>query len=379
MNILYLHNKSQISGGERSLLNLWENLEHPAHNLFLAVPYEGDLTVEAHKLDLQVFYLDVPALKFSNIAIILKTMVRLVRYILKNKIQIIHSYTPRNNILSSCVGKILRVPVIWHERNLIFEDEKDLSKKFFFLADKIICNSVAVAERFGIQKELDVKLKVILNGVNLTKFHAPENILLLKRKLGFGNKKIIGLLSNLNKRKRVEYFLDIASVLAKNREDVCFVVVGGDFSDDGMREIENLKIKAKELGIEERITFTGFINNVTEYLMAFDICAHVTLKEACSRAILESMAVGKPVVAINEGGNPELVKEDVTGFLLAGDDVQGFVAKLQLLLDDDEKCLNMGKKGREYCEKFFDVKHNALQIQKVYNELVPCGNSWRMR
>jgi len=312
----------------------------------------------------------VPSLCLANALQIPKVMIALGGYVLRYKIRIIHSYAPRNNILSSLVGKLLRVSVIWHERNLIFGEEVDMTRKYFSLSDRIICNSVAVAERFGIKKELDPKLKVVLNGVNLQRFHPQEDNAEMKEKLGLGQQKIVGIVSNLNKRKRVVFFLKAAGCLAKKRDDARFVVVGGDFSDDGTQELEALKAEAEKLGLAGKITFTGFIENVNDYLAAFDISIHVTLKEACSRAILESMAAGKPVVAMKDGGNPELVRNGVTGILTEPEDLEGLVKAIEDLLDDDQRRVKMGRKAREHMEKYFDVKRNAREIESVYEELL---------
>lgn len=370
IKILYMHNITEISGGERSLLNLWENLDNNQFKPYLIIPGEGEFSKEAEKIGVDVQFLEVPKLSFINLFKILKVLFILIWYIRKNKINIIHSYTPRNNILSAVIGKIFRIPIIWHERNLIYEDRMDTTRRFLFLPDRVICNSYAVAERFRKRGRISSKVKVILNGVNLDQFNPLTNAERIKKGLRVGDRKIVGIITNLNRRKRVEYFLKAASMILKRFDNVLFLVVGGEFSDSERGRLEELKEQAHRLGLNEHIIFTGFRRDVPEVLASFDISCHVTVKEACSRAIIESMAAGKPVVAMNDGGNPELVENGVTGILIEPEDINGFVKAVENLLADDVKRIEMGKKARMRAEELFDVKRNVQETEAVYLELV---------
>ncbi|MBL8013148.1 MAG: glycosyltransferase, partial [Candidatus Omnitrophica bacterium] len=206
MKILYLHNTAEISGGERSLLSLWKNLDHSFFEPMVVLPYEGPLSQAARDLGVKVEVLSIPKLHPLNILKILGAMRVLRALISRNDIGLVHSYSPRNNILSAWVCRGLRVPVIWHERNLIFGDEKDVSVRFYALASRIICNSKAVAARFSVQKDSAAKVKVVLNGVDLNHFR-PGSEDGIKKSLGIGAEKVIGMTTNLNKRKRVEFLL----------------------------------------------------------------------------------------------------------------------------------------------------------------------------
>jgi len=86
IRILYIHNKYKISGGERSLLNLWENLDNNKFKPYLIIPHEGVFSREADKLGTDVLFSEVPKLSLRNSFKILKVLFILGRYIRKNKI-----------------------------------------------------------------------------------------------------------------------------------------------------------------------------------------------------------------------------------------------------------------------------------------------------
>lgn len=365
-NILYLHNISQISGGEQSLINLWQNLDHQRFNLFLLLPEAGDLEGRAKSLGLSVDILSMPQLKLENFSEIFKAGWRLARYCRQKRVHLIHSYTPRNNIISSFVGRFLGIPVIWHERNLPVDGEKDVTRQFLWLPDIVICNSQAVARRFPPRK----KVRVVLNGVNGDYFQVLPDNGLFKEKLGFSNKKVVGFVSNLNSRKRVEFFLEVAAGISKEYKEVMFCVVGGEFPDAGGQRLAELKALAVRLGLKDKIVFTDFQPDVRAYLYAFDVFVHVTIKEACSRAILEAMASGIPVIAVNDGGNPELIEDGKTGLLREAQDMEGFVRGVIDLLNDDQRRSAMAAAARKRAEQFFDVRRNAEETMVIYQELL---------
>jgi glycosyltransferase involved in cell wall biosynthesis len=97
-NILYLHNKTKISGGEQSLLNLWANLNGKKFIPHLVLPGSGPFATEAKKKGLKVEFIDIPKWRPEYLFKLIIAFLKLFKYCFKNKIKIIHSYTPRNKI-----------------------------------------------------------------------------------------------------------------------------------------------------------------------------------------------------------------------------------------------------------------------------------------
>ncbi|MBF0510769.1 MAG: glycosyltransferase family 4 protein [Candidatus Omnitrophica bacterium] len=370
IRILYLHNMTQISGGEQSLLNLWAKLDRQRFEPFLIIPEEGDLSRAAKILGVPVAFLDVPPLHSENWRQILQTALLLRKYLRLNRIDLIHSYSPRNNILSALVARFLGLPVIWHERNLIFGDEPDRSRQFFYLPSRIICNSQAVSKRFEGVNGFNQKVRVILNGVDLEEFKPLDANLKIQNKFGLVDKKVVGMVSNLNARKRIEFLIETAPLVVEKMPDVKFLIIGGEFPDERGWRLKELKAQAKRAGVLDHIVFANFQDDVCPFLNVLDLVVHVTPKEACSRAILEAMSCAKPVVAMNDGGNPELVKDGHTGVLVTLDDKEVLAETIINLLCDDSRRLMMGQQGRQRVEQLFDVKRNAQETQKVYLECV---------
>jgi len=372
--ILFLHNKTRISGGEQSLLSLFDNLDRTRFIPYLIVPSYGPFAVEAKKRGVFVSCLPVPKLRFLNAFALINAFIKLCMYCKHLEISVIHSYTPRNNILSVITGKILGIPVIWHERNIPVNGEKDISRRYSFLPKSIICNSNAVAERFRTKKGNPAKVSVITNGVDTNSFFPGNPPKELKEKLSPQSNPVVGLVSNLGKRKMPEYFLDAAGQILKTLPNLLFLIVGGEFSEEDKGRQKELEDKVKESGINEQVFFTGFVPNVVDYIRLFDIGTAVTEKEACSRAILEMMACGKPIVGFNTGGNPELIENGVSGKLVEFGNIPALAEAIIGLLNDDAKRKAMGVKARLRTERFFDVRVNAQKTQEIYANLLKHKN-----
>ena len=76
------------------------------------------------------------------------------------------------------------------------------------------------------------------------------------------------------------------------------------------------------------------------------------------------------MVAFKTGGNPELIKDGITGTLVNFGDIKGFAAAVSDLLKNDEKRKRMGMQARQRAEKYFDVKINARKTQAIYSRLI---------
>jgi glycosyltransferase involved in cell wall biosynthesis len=273
-------------------------------------------------------------------------------------------------------GAILRIPVIWHERNLIFGNEKDISRRLLFLPHRVICNSQAIAERFRRKGRLPEKVKVVLNGVDLETFRPRRVNRDLLERFQIDANRVVGLVSNLGKRKTPEYLLDICPHVLEKSPDTLFVIVGGEFGENDKGRKGELEARAKSLGISDHVVFTGFVSNVSEIIQVFDIGVAVTEKEACSRAILEMMASGKPVVAFHTGGNAELIEHGVTGILVSFGDRKALAGSVVDLLKDGQGIREMGIRARKRAEDHFDVEINAQRTQEVYSELINGKSNW---
>jgi len=92
--------------------------------------------------------------------------------------------------------------------------------------------------------------------------------------------------------------------------------------------------------------------------------------DACSRVLFESMAMQKPLVAINAGGTPEVVQDGITGFLVEPGDTSRMAKSMRKLLQNKSLSEQYGKAGRKRVEEMFTIERNIKETEDVYLELL---------
>jgi glycosyltransferase involved in cell wall biosynthesis len=177
-----------------------------------------------------------------------------------------------------------------------------------------------------------------------------------------GDKKeiVVGTVANFKPQKKPFMWAKVAKKIVEKYPKVKFIYVG-----DGP-----LKEKAKELsGSSERIEFMGWERHIPQILTEIDIFFLPSRWEGLPRTVLEAMAAGIPVVASSVDGTAEAVKDSVTGYLLAPDDLEGYEEKIIELIKDESKRKKMGEEGRKRVEKFFCYDKMIEKTMKVYKSL----------
>jgi glycosyltransferase involved in cell wall biosynthesis len=148
--------------------------------------------------------------------------------------------------------------------------------------------------------------------------------------------------------------------------DLHFLFVG----DGSLRQ--TLEAQAEAGGFRDRISFAGLIPpaQVYRYVAQMDILVHFSLREGLPRAVVQGLASGKPAVAYNLDGTPEVVLSGKTGFLVEPGDTAGIRDALNILLTDDDARIRMGQNGRALVRDLFGWKRMADILMNDYeNEL----------
>ncbi len=101
-----------------------------------------------------------------------------------------------------------------------------------------------------------------------------------------------------------------------------------------------------------------------------DICVLSTFTEGISNAILEYMALEKPVIATDGGGTNEIVENEKTGFLIPQKNPSALAEKLDVLLNDKDLRIKMGKAGREQIERQFSIENMVGSYIESYTKLI---------
>lgn len=204
------------------------------------------------------------------------------------------------------------------------------------------------------------KITVIHNGKDLKKYKPGKFHDEIRGELGIPLETILlGASSQLRDTKGHVYLLDSLALLKKKFPDTCLIIAGrGPL-------MEKLKDKSERLGLRDSVFFLGHRNDVDRVMDSVDIAVLPSLDEGFPNTVVEYMAMGKPVVATNVGGIPELVLDGETGFLVQPGDAEGLADALERLIKEKDMRERMGISGRKRVEDFFDIEGKVSELEKA--------------
>ena len=236
-------------------------------------------------------------------------------------------------------------------KNIALWKWDQIAKRIFNEAD-IILPICKYLENVANEHVPNQKTDVFFEGIDASRWYKVNGMKL--------KHPCIGLVQRANWWGKTSEMLILKKVLEKI-PNVHFYWAG----DGPFRE----KILA-ELGEHKNFHWLGnleYPNKVREFLSEIDIYALITGMDLASLSLKEAQLMKKPVIATNVGGNPEMMKDGKTGFLVEKGNHEQLIEKIELLLTDKELSEQMGEKGREFIENTFSWKIITNNFIRILN------------
>ncbi len=252
----------------------------------------------------------------------------------------------------------------------LYQKVENLLSRF---ADWAVANSGAGREYLIERGIKPSRTKVIYNGINNSHLTCDsEAVAQVRQRLGVPTGgRVVGMVARMFSAKRHDIFLQAAAMVNRVVPDTRFVLLG----DGALRS--HLEKLSQELGLASKAIFFGEQRDVVPYLSTFDIFVLSSDTEGLSLSICEAMALGKPVVATDVGGNRELVEEGKTGFLVSPGNPEALSEAIIRLIRDPDIAQSMGQRGKEKIAKQLSLERYLDEYQSLYEETLMRKNRWR--
>jgi glycosyltransferase involved in cell wall biosynthesis len=269
-----------------------------------------------------------------------------------------------------------RVPALWHVRyTSLPRGARSVHRRLAASRGvrRILCVSKAAATLFPHCLE---KVVVIHNALDVDEFAVEGIKPSLRAEIGVdANAVIFGSQGRILRRKGyIEMIraakLALDAMTPEERAQARFVVLGDTPEDESEDHLAECRALAGSLGIEREVRFLGFRRDVKPYVADFDVAVLPSIyADPLPRAVLESMAMGKPVIAFDVGGVSEMLEDGRSGTLLRGDppDVAGLAQQFLRYLRDPELRQGQGRLARRRIESTFDA---SLETRRIQDEIV---------
>jgi glycosyltransferase involved in cell wall biosynthesis len=306
----------------------------------------------------------------------LRLPIKLASFARKNKIDLFHAHqcTPW-----FCAG-LARIFCPWVK--LLFEEHGRLYPEIInrkrILFNKFLLQhltTLAVAVSKDVKKRLAVyegvnlaQISVVYNGANPTDKMERCQIKILREQFGFNeHEMVVGTVGRIDPIKNLPLFIRGFKKIKIEVPDLRGIIIG-----DGPLFPEIAEM-LRTLGLEKDIVLTGYRSDAATLMNLMDIFILVSFSEGTSMALLESMSLGIPSIVTDVGGNPEIVINGETGWIIPSDDQDAFDKALHGAILDVDKRSEMGDAAKRLFRDKFEFSRMIEQYRIIYDELMENG------
>jgi glycosyltransferase involved in cell wall biosynthesis len=306
----------------------------------------------------------------------LRAFYSLWRLMMREKPAIVHTHTSKAGILGRCAAKLAGVPAVVHtpHGHVFYGHFGPLASRFFLQVERFMAliTDRLIALTQGERNDYMAlwvgdpgRIVTIHSGVDVDRYmQAKVNVQEKRRSLGLNTEGlVIGTVGWLLPIKGSMYLLKAMEEVWKGYPDTSLIYVGKGDLERELRE------EASRLGVSERVSFLGWRDDIPEIMHILDIFVLPSLNEGMGRVLVEAMAAGRPVIASNVGGIPDLVIQGKNGLLVPAADIKALARRIECLISDPDKRKEMGEKGRKMAIRF-GSDSMVQKIDQLYLELL---------
>lgn len=310
----------------------------------------------------------------------LRRVAKLRRLFCSLQVDVVHTYLEYGNILGVLAAKLAGRPAVASMRSVYtlqtrFDRPKRLLQSLVLRwgADRVMV--VAAAAREASTRNMGLpsdRVVVFPNSIDLGRVSRPDDeaCAAKRRELGLsGDGPVLCVPARLDAIKGHRYLIAAAAQLRPRYPTARYLFIGLSSTGDDLEE-QRLRAQAAELGVSDQILFLGERFDVVQIVAASDLFVLPSLMEGLSRALLEAMAVGTPVVATAVGGNADVLRMGNTGWGVPPEDPGALARAIDEALSSPEKRARMAADAQKLVKERFAVGSHVERLEALYYSLL---------
>lgn len=361
IKIMHVLTDTNIGGAGIWLLNFVKAFDRSRYEVTAALPEKAELTPRLKALGIRVC--EVPGIADESFSVSgIKEFKRLFK---RERPDVVHTHA---SLSARIAAKECKIPVV-NTRHCIEEPKQGIKRLIYgivnnALSDIVIGVSKAAYDNLAADGTKKDKLRLVYNGVYPLKRLSEEERKDIRKDLNIPeNNIVVGITARLEPVKNHRLFLDAAAIIANKREDITFLIVGG-----GTQE-QSLKQYARQLGIDGRVIFAGYREDITGLMNITDINTLTSEKEALSISLIEGMSIEIPAAATDSGGPGEVVENGKTGIIVENHNAKALAEAVLYLADNPGEREKMGREGKKRAMELFSIESMIKALEEIYDGL----------
>ena len=366
INILFIISDLERGGPELRLLDFAKHFPSDLKMYICVTSDQVSLLKEFEKYNINVRIVPVEKAYLQ-----INKIKSIYRYIRENQISVINSFDLKGLIIAVLIKLFgnRKLEVVHHTVDIL-HNYKIRHKVILWLllkyADMSVCNSIHSKAILNNRYIRDEKIEVIYNGIDKAQFSRVKNKdLHVKKDLGIDeNAIIIGTVANFRKEKNYPFLINAFQRLQEKYSDLVLLCVGGG------EYFDEVKKNVKEHGLDQKIFFTGYSENVAAYMSIMDIFVLCSLKEGLPNVLIQAMSMEIPIVSSSAGGCKEIIDSPENGLLFEPDNTSEFINSVSRLIEDNAMTAELALKAKHKVDEKFTMGSMIENYLKFYEKLM---------
>ena len=368
-NVLQFICSTGFYGAEGWILALANNSDRSLVRHHLAVTREW----ETHDLELSRRYRDL-GLPVHELEMAGKFDVRVVRKLLalirEHHIDVIHTHGYKSDLIGIVAARLSGIVSVCTPHG--FENARDwklrayirLGSAAFRFFDKVVPLSEELLSDIRGMHVAEERIEYIANGVDLKPIADLRRERESRRRFAPDASPVMGYIGQLIDRKNVRDIIAVFETLGTTMPELRLVILG----DGDCRAA--LEAQARGLICHERIEFRGFVPDPLAHLAEFDLFVMSSSLEGIPRCLMESMAMGVPIVAYDIPGVDQLIEHESTGLLAQPGDIAELTRQCERMLTDEELSRSVSATALTRVHEGFSAKRMADAYLSLFERLM---------
>lgn len=336
------------------------HLQDRGYNIFVIARHDTQFKRECEKAGFEVAATSrIETTTFINP----KRLLWLVKYLKNNNINAIFAGQSSHYKYGSLAGKLAGVEKIVYRRAIA----KAINNRFYnrWLLKNCVTDFMSISKN-TMKSNLsqlpddvveDEKIKLIYNGVDPEIYIDSSIETNIREEFDISSDEmVVANIGRLSRQKAQQYLIEALPKILDFHEDIKILFVG----KGGKRE--KYKEKSKELGIEDKVIFTGYREDVPSILKQIDFLVHTAVYEGCPWIILEAMMTGVPIVSTRAMTVQEFVKDGETGYIAEDRNPEDIAEKVIKMIKNENR-ERMGEKAAEIAEEKYTTQKMIDDIE----------------
>ncbi|HEY7769709.1 glycosyltransferase family 4 protein [Longimicrobium sp.] len=397
MRVAYLSASGALGGAERVLLDVLASVRaaEPSWPLTLVSGEDGPLLERVRALGVEAHVLPFPrglaALGDAGAGGTLRLLggmaaagpgaaayvARLAFLLRRGRADVVHTNGFKMHLLGAWAAS-RATPVVWHLHDFV-STRRAMSALLRRSAGRCAA-AVAVSDAVAVDARTvlgaGLRVETVHNAVDLHRFTSDGPTLALHDAAGMPPEPVgtvrVGLVATMGVWKGHAEFLRAVARVPREIPLRAYVVGGGIYRTQGSEvSVDGLRRLAAELGIADRVGFTGFVADPAAAMRGLDVVVHAsTQPEPFGLVIAEAMACGRAVIASAAGGAAEIISPGHDALAVAPGDVDGLARAIRQLATDGMLRATLARQGRETAVRRFDRARLASALSPLYRSLL---------